>query len=133
MTQEQPKDAGGVGGSPDKATRWEQRQHLRVLEEAVYNGWQIPAEAAASLPREVLAIATDPNASPRDRIRATELLAALRKADIEAAVNLDRILRLDAGTATENLAIVDLPDEALAAVARSLVAPKPCPPRRKPK
>ena len=77
MTQEQPKDAGGVGGSPDKATRWEQRQHLRVLEEAVYNGWQIPAEAAASLPREVLAIATDPNASPRDRIRATELLAAL--------------------------------------------------------
>jgi hypothetical protein len=82
-----------------------------------------------------MAIASDPNASPRDRIRATELLATLRKHDCEAAVNLDRIMRLDEGSATDRIQIVqDIPDGALQAVAAAL-APKatPCPakPRRK--
>ena len=135
MTDQPAAQSGGVGGgSPNQ--RWEQRQHLRVLEEATYNGWQIPKEAAAALPREIMAIAADPNASPRDRIRATELLATLRKHDCEAAIQLDRILRLDAGAATERIELVkDLPDSALEAVARSIVNPAPAPakPCRKPK
>ena len=140
MSEPADGKSGGVGGVPDEAAlraqRWEQRQHLRALEQAVYHGWKIPEEAATVLPREVYAIAADPNASPRDRIRATELIAALRKADIEAAVQLDRIYRLDQGSATENVAVIDLSEEALQAVARSLAArnaAKPCSakPRRK--
>ena len=136
MPDEQPDSSGGMGGLPDKDNHLRRRQHLRLLEEAVYKGWNIPPEAASVLPREVYAIASDPNASPRDRIRATELIAALRKADIEAAVQLDRIYRLDQGSATENVAVIDLSEEALQAVARSLAArnaAKPCAakPRRK--
>lgn len=135
MSDESAESVGGLGGGHDSVLRRENRQHLRALEQAVYNGWKIPEEAAAVLPREVYAIAVDPNASPRDRIRATELIAALRKADIDACIDLDRINRLEAGTATDRVEVVhDLPDSALAAVARSIAAPapaKPCPKSRK--
>jgi hypothetical protein len=135
MTDQNLPPDGGTRGEFVGRIRRENRQHLRILEEAAYNGWQIPPEAAAALPREIMAIASDPNASPRDRIRATELLATLRKHDCEAAVNLDRIIRLDEGSATDRIQIVqDIPDGALQAVAAAL-APKapPCPakPRRK--
>jgi hypothetical protein len=113
-------------------SRRENRQHLHALEQAVYNGWQIPPDAAAALPREILAIATDPNSSPRDRIRATELIATLRRQDCEAAIDLDKILRLDAGAATENLAFVDLPETALKAVADTIRARRcPAKPRKR--
>jgi hypothetical protein len=137
MSKPADSESGGVGGIPDdaalRAQRWEQRQHLRALEQAVYNGWKIPEEAATVLPREVYAIASDPNASPRDRIRATELIAALRKADIEACIDLDRINRLDAGTATDRVEVVhEMPDSALSAVARALQPQQPaCPAKPK--
>ena len=137
MSKPADGESGGVGGIPDdaalRAQRWEQRQHLRALEQAVYSGWKIPEEAATVLPREVYAIASDPNASPRDRIRATELIAALRKADIEACIDLDRINRLDAGTATDRVEVVhEMPDSALSAVARALKPQQPaCPAKPK--
>jgi hypothetical protein len=90
------------------------------------------------LPREIYGIANDPNASPRDRIRATELLASLRKQDIDTAIGYDRIVRLDAGTATDRIEVIhDLGDQALDAVAQSLnqIQPPKClpKPKRKPK
>ena len=134
MSEESAERVGGLGGEHDPVLRRENRQHLRALEQAVYHGWKIPEEAATVLPREVYAIAADPNASPRDRIRATELIAALRKADIEACIDLDRINRLDAGTATDRVELVhELTDDALAAVARSIAAPAPAKPCRKPR
>lgn len=129
MPDEVPNPTGGTRGIDPQARR-ENRQHLRALEQAVYGGWQIPPEAVAGLPREILAIATDPNASPRDRIRATELIAHLRQQDCDAAVDYDRILRLEAGKATENLGMIDLPEAALKAIADTMRA-RPCPPKRK--
>jgi len=132
MSEKSAESVGGLGGGHDPVLRRENRQHLRALEQAVYNGWKIPEEAATVLPREVYAIASDPNASPRDRIRATELIAALRKADIEACIDLDRINRLDAGTPTENIALMEVPDSALSAVARALKPQQPaCPAKPK--
>ena len=128
--------SGGVGGAE---VRWQQRQHLRIVEEAVRGGWAVPAEAMTVLPREIYGIANDPNASPRDRIRATELLASLRKQDIDTAIGYDRIVRLEAGTATDRIEVIhDLGDQALDAVAQSLNQIQPAPkclpkPKRKPK
>lgn len=127
---------GGLGEPSDRAKRWEQRQHLRVIEAAVYQGWDIPAEASVGIPAALKAIIDDPNASVRDRIRASECLASLRKDKIEAAIQLDRISRLDAGTATDRVEIMDsLTDAQLDAVARAVIKEQPCPPakpKRKP-
>jgi hypothetical protein len=137
---ENPTDTpGGMGG--DRAARWEQRQHLRVIEEAVYDGWEVPVEASKAIPGTLRSIMDDPNASTRDRIRAAECLAHLRRERIDAVLQLDRIARLDAGTATERVEVMEgLTDSQLAAVARSIASPaapaapeppKPCRKRKR--
>jgi hypothetical protein len=122
ITGQAARTPRGVWGAPaERAKRWEQRQHLRVIEAAVYQGWDVPAEAYQTIPRELFELIIDPLASPRDRIRAVEALAHLNEQRVHAAVQLDRIMRLDAGTATERIALVDsLTDAQLEAVARSM-------------
>ena len=101
ITGQAARTPRGVWGAPaERAKRWEQRQHLRVIEAAVYQGWDVPAEAYQTIPRELFELIIDPLASPRDRIRAVEALAHLNEQRVHAAVQLDRIMRLDAGTAT---------------------------------
>ena len=138
MPDENANPGEGTRGNHDPVVRRENRRHLAIMEQVVYGGWDVPEAALTSLPREVLAIATDPNASTRDRIRATELLAFLRQKNFENAEKIDRVYRLEDGTATERVEIsADLPDGALEAVARSIEAfpaeaPKPCQkPKRK--
>jgi hypothetical protein len=85
-------------------------------------------------------VMNDPNMDTRTRVRAVEVMAALSRDRVDATVQLDRIYRLEDGTATERVEITaDMPDGALEAVARSIagVAPaepsKPCQkPKRKP-
>jgi hypothetical protein len=70
----------------------------------------------------------------RDRIRASECLVALRRDRMEAAIQLDRIRRLDQGTATDRVEILKgLSDDALRAGAEVLnpPCPKPEAPKRK--
>lgn len=128
--------SGDLGKDPVRAA--ENNRHLSVLADAVYKGWELPEEASRRLPADLQAIVDDPNTSSRDRIRALECLAALRKDRIDAAIQLDRIRRLDAGNATERIEVAKIvTDEQLAAVARVLAAsalPAPCPePSPKPK
>lgn len=135
-TPDNPGASGDVGKDP---VRWaENNRHLSILAQAVYQGWELPEEASRRLPADLQAIVDDPNTSSRDRIRALECLAALRKDRIDAALQLDRIRRLDAGNATERIEVAKVvTDEQLAAVARVLAAsalPAPCPePSLKPK
>ena len=123
----------------DRARRWQQRQHLRALEGAVYGGWAVKPEDYETIPRDLRSIAGDENASPRDRIRATEALMWLEQKKIENSIQLDRIYRLEAGEATDRMEVVtDMADAALEAVARSIAAIAPDtpalrPPCRKPK
>ena len=120
ITGQAARTPRGVWGAlAERAKRWEQRQHLRVIEAAVYQGWDVPAEAYQTIPRELFELIIDPLASPRDRIRAVEALAHLNEQRVHAAVQLDRIMRLDAGTATERIAD-SLTDAQLEAVARSM-------------
>jgi hypothetical protein len=120
-----PDELTGKGESADAPRLW-----LRAIRE----GWNIPdvvKKAAVSRAAQILA---DPSSTRREVTRATQTLAILERLAIDAAVHEDRISRLDAGTATENISLVDLPDTALAAVAKSIASPAPapsCPPKRK--
>lgn len=126
MTNDE-KDAG-VRGDYDPVVRAENRRHLRVIEEAVYGGWDLPEGVSQAIPITLKGIMDDPNASVRDRIRASECLVALRRDRMEAAIQLDRIRRLDQGTATDRVEILKgLSDDALRAVAE--VLNPPCPPK----
>lgn len=134
-----PLQAGGEGGnSRDWTAKREARSHLRILEAMVYEGWQIPPETYAVIPDSLAKIAKDDLASTRDRVRAMEALAHLAQQRIDASVALDRINRLDAGTATDRPEVsMTFSDDQMRAVAESLVAkadtPKPCrkPPKRR--
>ena len=113
---------GDMGELPEARKRWYQRQHLRVLEQAVYQGWQIPEAAFATIPIDLLAIVQDDAASSRDRIRATEALAHLAQQRMDAAVAYDRIKRLDSGMATDRHEVLNsLTDQQIAAVADSII------------
>ena len=122
-----PTNAGGARGlldPPESQTRWARREHLRTLEAIVYQGWDVPPEAMQQLPIELHRIAADAAQSTRDRIRATEALAHLMQQRADAAVQLDRILRLDAGQATDRVEVLDsLTDAQIAAVAASVGVP----------
>lgn len=106
-----PDELAGKGESADAPRLW-----LRAIRE----GWNIPdvvKKAAVSRAAQILA---DPSSTRREVTRATQTLAILERLSIDAAVHEDRISRLDAGTATENIALIDLPDATLAAVAKSI-------------
>jgi len=113
----------GVGDSLSDADQRERRMHLWALERAVYGGWDIPDNARKDAPAFLVDLANDPSANTRNRIRAIEVLAALSRDRVDATVQLDRIYRLDDGTATDRVEVVsDMPDSALEAVARSIVS-----------
>ena len=71
------------------------RESLRMVQRAVLNGWDVPDEARNSLPLECYAIATDSERPARDRLRAMEVLRAMAKDNLDAAMALDKIERLD--------------------------------------
>lgn len=120
---------GGLGG-----TRRDTRQTLAVIQAAVHHGWELSADASAAIPAFLRQILDDPNASVRDRIRASECLAALRRDRVEAAIQLDKITRLDAGTATDRVELLNsITDAQLGAVAKSVKPDAPCPVKPKPK
>lgn len=132
---DRPTDsAGGLGGISGRL-----RSHLRPLEDAVYGGWELPPDVSAAIPTMLREIMDDPTATARDRIRASECLAALRRDRVDAVIQLDRINRLDAGTATDRIEVLaSLTDAQLGAVALAVSNPvnqceEPKPkPKRKP-
>ena len=115
---------GALGAAVDRSRTRERREHLRVLEAAVFDGWDIPRSAYETVPRDLLDIASDTSASARDRIRAAEALSRLLAQRIDAALHLDRTQRLDSNSATERVEILnEITDEQLRAVAASIVLP----------
>lgn len=121
---------GGDGGSTDWAAKRANREHLRILETMAYAGWQMPREVVATVPKALHDIASSPEQSTRDRIRASEALAHLTQQMIDAGLALDKLHRLDAGQATDRVELLEsITDAQLAAVAASILpAPAPPPP-----
>ncbi len=110
------------------------RADLRMVMAAIRAGWVIDPVIKQAIVGRASRILANPDAKPRDVARASATLLAIERLTLDAAKEEDRLARLDAGTPTENIALVDIPDGALQAVAAAL-APKapPCPakPRRK--
>jgi len=78
------------------------RAELALILRAVRGGWNIPLEWTDKLPEVAARLAADSNKPDRTRLRALEIIASLMRDNVAAAVQLDKIKRLDAGTATEN-------------------------------
>lgn len=62
------------------------RSDMRDLAAAARRGWQIPEEWLDTLPQEAYRIAIDPGRKPRDRLRAIDLLRAMRRDNELAAL-----------------------------------------------
>ena len=82
-----------------------QKAALRLLQRAVSEGWEIPESVWKAAPGICTRILADPSVQPRDRLRATEVLAAMARDKINAAIALDKIERLESGTATDRIVV----------------------------
>ena len=91
---------------------------LRLLQRAVREGWQIPEGVMKAAPNTATRIMLNENASVRDRLRAAEVLTAMMRDKISAAIALDKMERLDDGKATERVVI----SESIQARAREIIA-----------
>ena len=89
-----------VEGEWGDSTHLEKREAVKVIRQAVVNGWEIPVEVFKEMPTMLADMARSAE-SPRDRIRALECLKGMVKDKVEAAKTLDNIERLDAGKPTE--------------------------------
>ena len=81
------------------------RSSLRTLQRAVENGWAIPDNVIQAAPLIVASILTNRNASAASRLRAAEVLAAMARDKVAAAIALDKMERLNEGAATERFEI----------------------------
>jgi hypothetical protein len=91
---------------------------LRLLQRAVREGWQIPEGVMKAAPNTATRIMLNENAPHRDRLRAAEVLAAMHRDKVNAAIALDKIERLEGGQATERMEI----SPAIQARAREIIA-----------
>jgi hypothetical protein len=126
-----PKAPGVGGGS--------QAQAVKAVPDSIAEGLADPhrkrgtyallqraIDVAMDIPFDAMRLASltavrDLNSNDdRIRSRAREFLLKVQDSGIGAAVDFDRINRLDEGTATENIAVAAITPEALAAVAKTL-------------
>lgn len=80
------------------------RSEMRMLRTAVRNGWDIPERAAKALPAFCLSI-METSDDDRARIAAAKVLLDAQKANIDNELALDKIERLDEGSATDNQSV----------------------------
>ncbi len=81
------------------------RSSLAMLKRAVDDGWQIPESVYRAAPAICARIMADDSSSPRDRLRAAEVLASMARDKVNAAIALDKMERLEGGDATERIVI----------------------------
>lgn len=81
------------------------RQGMQLVQQAVKRGWKIPEVYYAELPPKLWQIIDNPLSPDRDRIRAMETLRSLNRDNLDAAIALDRMERLDAEQPTEGTAV----------------------------
>ena len=90
---------------------------IMILKKAVYQGWEVHPEIIESIPKLAALIIAN-GESDRDKLRAMEVLQRLVRDRWEAAIELDRIMRLERGDATERVEIgTTITQEQLNAVA----------------
>lgn len=106
--QSQPPDQpppAGYGGNPVVQELLQQpggrvAKSMRLIRRAVREGWAVDPELKKSLPEVIGNIALN-SMTDRDRITATKVLVDMDKANLAAALELNKIERLDNGQPTE--------------------------------
>ena len=88
----------------DLADPHRSRETMRMLQRAVREGWEVPAEIFKDAPIELRNIMQS-STSNREKIRAIEVFVTMHKANIDGLVQLDKIERLDSGEDTERSTI----------------------------
>lgn len=101
---EMPDWAGGQGELAPKNGR----QALAMLKQAVTNQWEIPEEWKQALPRFCMSIVMDRSKGDRERLRASEILRAMSRDNIDGLQVLDKLERLDDGSATERIELAPI-------------------------
>lgn len=116
------------------------RADLRLAMRAIRLKCDIPPVVLQAIVGRATRVLQNPESKSRDVARASQTLLAAQRLGFDAIKEEDRMARLDSGSPTENVALVEMSDAALDAVARSIlsVAPdtppmKPCRPKRLPK
>lgn len=77
----------------DLNSRRHKRETLQIIRRAVTNGWNIPEAYYEALPKVAAQIAT--NGTDRDKLRAVEVLRAMNKDNLDAAMALEKLERDD--------------------------------------
>ena len=96
-----------IGGQGELAPR-DERESLRMLKQALSNGWDIPADWKGALPKLCMKIALDEKRGDRERLRAMEVLRSMNRDNLAAAESLDKIERLDLGMATDRIELAPI-------------------------
>lgn len=98
--------------------RFEDRAGMRLLQRAVNEGWNIPDPIFKTAPVMAARVAFNDAMPISYRLRATELLSAMYRDKIQAAIALDRMERLEKNEATDRVIIT--PD--IDALAEQIIA-----------
>lgn len=116
-----------------------ERAGMILIRQAIRHRWDIPDVLLEQLPRQVTALFVNAR-NDRERLRAAEVIVAMNRDNISALVAADRIERLESGTATERVEMLQsISDAQLTAAAKVIDRrripdqPKPCPTPTKPK
>lgn len=96
-----PDSREGLAKVMGDSVRGQIRSSLAMVQKAVEGGWHIPDDWRRQLPAVAAAMAVDQAVPRRDRLRALQVLMTMQKHNVDAAVELDRMERLDADRPTE--------------------------------
>lgn len=116
--QEPEKPAAATEHAALDIDKRNQKASLRLLQRAVTAGWKIPDAVMEQAPDICARILNDDLSQSRDRLRAAEVLAAMMRDKVTAAIALDKMERLEDGEATDRVEI----SPAIQARAREIIA-----------
>jgi hypothetical protein len=102
----------------ERSSAFGDRSGMRLLQRAVSEGWQIPEWCYRGAPAICTKVLVDEKMPIAYRLRASELLAAMQRDKIQAAIALDRMERLEANEATDRVVVT--PD--IDALAEQIIA-----------
>jgi hypothetical protein len=95
----QPENKGG-GGDRELISKEHALSDMRTLRHAIRQHWQIPADLYARLAARLTEI-VETSTVPREIVAAAKVLTAMHKDNVDSAVQVDKMDRLEDGKATE--------------------------------
>jgi hypothetical protein len=95
-----PQAPQGGGGDRELISKEHALSDMRTLRHAIRQHWQIPADLYARLAARLTEI-VETSTVPREIVAAAKVLTAMHKDNVDSAVQVDKMDRLEDGKATE--------------------------------